>query len=123
MKEKVLVDTSIIVEYLKTGKGALPKAHEKYEMYISSSIYIELLASSTFLDKELKKEVEEFIGKYFIIDIPDTEVIQKSAEIIRIYGTTLAVSITAATCIVRGYKLLTESEDFEPINGIEFAKI
>jgi predicted nucleic acid-binding protein len=123
MKEKIVVDTSIIIEYLKTGKGALPKAHEKYEMYMSSAIYIELLASSTFLDKELKKEVEEFINKYFVIDIPDIEIIQKSAEIIRGYGTTLAVAITAATCIIRGYKLLTQSEDFDPISEIEFVQI
>jgi len=123
MKEKILVDTSIIIEYLKTGKGSLPKAYEKYEMYISSTVYIEILASSTFMDKELKKEVEEFITKYFIIDMPDIEIIKKTAEIIRNYGTTLAVGITAATCIVREYKLLTESEDFEPINEIQCAII
>jgi hypothetical protein len=37
MKNTIVVDTGIIVEYLKTGKGLLPSVYETYDMIISSA--------------------------------------------------------------------------------------
>ena len=124
MKKEILVDSDVIFEYLKSGEGKLPEAYEKYEMFISASTYTELLASKTFEDAELEKEVIEFINKYFKIKDLNLEIAHKAAEIIRKHGTSLAVGNLAATCIVLKCELLTNSEKgLSNIDGLEFVKL
>lgn len=120
MKEVILVDTGIIVQYLKTGKGVLPVAYEKYEMNISAATYTELLASKTFQDGNLEKEVLEFCEKYFSIKEVNEEISLKAADIIRKYQVNLAVAMIAATALVNGVKILSDDEKtFKDIEGIE----
>jgi predicted nucleic acid-binding protein len=120
MKEVIIVDTGIIVQYLKTGKGVLPEAYEKYEMNISAATYAELLASQTFQDENLEKEVLEFCEKYFSIKDVTAEIALKAADIVRKNGANLAVSLIAATAIVNKVKLLTDdAKTFSGIEGLE----
>lgn len=121
MKEVVLVDTGIIVEYLKTGKGVLPSAYENYEMVISSATYTELLASKTFEDEALMKEVLEFCEKYFSVkEIKDTTAL-KAAEVLRNSTVTLATAYVAAAALENNIKVLTDNQQkFAGISGLTF---
>lgn len=124
MKKTIIVDSGVIVEYLKTGKGVLPTAYEKYNMVISMSTYIELLASKTFSDKSLKQEVKEFIDKYFSLVDVNREVADMTSEILRNHSVTLAVGIIAATSIVNKFELLTsDTQEFARIDGLSLLKI
>lgn len=120
MKDQILVDTNVIVQYLKTGKGLLPTVYEKYEMLISSATLTELLASKTFEDASLLTEVVEFVDKYFTIKEVNREIASKAAEIIRSYGVNLATAYIAATSIVNNMPLLSEDDSaYKEIDDIK----
>ena len=124
MKEVVLVDTGIIVEYLKTGKGVLPSAYENYEMVISAATFTELLASKTFDDEALKKEVLEFCEKYFSVKEVGTETALKAAEVLRNSDVTLATAYIAATALERNIKILTDDQKkFNGVAEVSFLKM
>ena len=124
MKETILVDTGVIVEYLKTGKGVLPTAYEQYEMVISAVTYTELLASKTFEDSALKDEVLEFCEKYFTIIEINEEIALKAADVIRTSEMTLANAYIAATALVKGIKILSDEEKkLDKVEGVEFLSI
>jgi|SRR5690606_184846 len=109
MKEQILVDTDVIVQYLKTGKGVLPTVYEKYEMSISAATLTELLSSKTFEDSNLEKEVMEFVDKYFKVLEISREVATKAAELVRIHDVTIATAYVAATAVEHGLPLLSEN--------------
>lgn len=122
MKTTIIVDTDVITEYLKTGKGSLPGAYEKFSMVISAATLLELLASKTFVDESLAQEVKEFVDKYFVIKEIDRKVAEKAAEIIREREVTMATALVAATALVFSHKILTNNPDeYNRIDGIEFA--
>lgn len=124
MKETIIVDTTVIVQYLKTGKGVLPIAYEKYNMVISSATYTELLASRTFEDANLEKEVKDFVDKYFtVIDI-NKEISDAAAKVIRSTEVSLAVSYVSAAALNKGYAILTEDKrSFSGVNGLNFVEL
>lgn len=122
MKEKIIVDTNVITQYLRTGKGVLPLAYEKYEMWIPSSTYAELLASSTFEDANLRDEVLEFTDKYFKVSEITKEIAIKAGEIVRQHATTMTSALLLATCLENECKLLTEEPDnYKKIEGLMIA--
>lgn len=122
MKTTIIVDTDVITEYLKTGKGVLPVAYEKFSMVISVVTLAELMASKTFSDSSLASEVKEFVDKYFVVKEIDRKIAEKAAEIIRENEVTMAAALVAATAIVFSHKVLTNNQDeYSEIAGIEFA--
>lgn len=124
MKNTILVDISVIVEYLKTGKGVLPAAYEKFTMAIVATTYTELLASVTFKDANLEKEVQEFIKKYFTVLELDEAIGIKASEILRNNDLTLAAAAVVASALHKNVPLLTnEKKAYEKIEGLTFAEI
>ena len=102
MKTVIVVDTNIIIQYLQTGQGVLTSAYEKYTMQISSATYTELLASSTFKDVSLEKEVLEFITKYFTVKDVTKAIAHQAAVLVREYELNLASAYIAASAMVEG---------------------
>ncbi len=124
MKSTVVVDTGIIIEYLKSGKGALPSVYEKYNMIISVGTFTEILASKTFEDEGLKKEVIQFIDKYFKVRDFSPKMALKAAELIRTRNMTLSTSFTAATALDGSYPVLTDDDKtFGGIEGLELMRL
>lgn len=124
MKNTILVDISVIVEYLKTGKGVLPGAYEKFTMAIVATTYTELLASVTFKDANLEKEVQEFIKKYFTVLELDEAIGIKASEVLRNHDLTLAAASVVATALHKKVPLLTnEKKAYEKVEGLTFAEI
>lgn len=110
MKDIIFVDPQIIVEYLKTGKGVLPTAYEKYQMWVPATVLTEILASETFTDKNLKQEVLEFCEKYFSFKDVTKQISLDAAEIVRTAGTTLAKAILWASAMAEDLELLVDDE-------------
>ncbi len=124
MKKTILVDIGIIAEYLKTGKGILPTAYEKFKMSIASSTYVELLASVTFKDAVLEKEVMDFVKKYFSVVNIDEKVALEAAKIVREKNVNLASALVAATAKVNSYDLLTKNKKtFGVIDGVNLLEL
>ncbi len=124
MKSTIIVDINVIVEYLKTGKGILPTAYEKFKMKISSVTYAELLASSTFADSSLEKEVVDFLKKYFEVADFDEKTAVETAKVLRDSELTLAQAVVAATAKAHGVQLLTDDKkSFEKVESLQFVEI
>lgn len=124
MKDKVLVNLDVVTEYLKTGKGLLPGAYEKFSLEMLSVTYTTLLASETFKDSSLESEVTDFAKKYFTVSIVDEKTALKAAELIRNNGLNLADSFLAAYCVVNNVALLTnDSKSFKGITGLVLASV
>ncbi len=109
MKSLVLVDTSIILEYLKTGKGALPAAYEKYQICVPVTALIEIFASSTFRDESLKKDVEEFCDKYLTFKDINKQTAFLAADLVREHKITFAKACLWALSIQEDIDLLVDS--------------
>ncbi len=124
MKTIIVVDTDIIVQYLRTGKGVLPAAYEKYSMIISASTFTELLSSTTFKDSALEKEVLDFVEKYFTIKEVNKEIAHQAAKLVRETGLTLATAFTAATAMSESAPILTEDKNtFTKVPNISFVAL
>jgi len=124
MKTSILVDTDIIIQYLKTGKGVLPTAYEKYTMFISAATYTELLSSKTFNDNNLEKEVLEFVDKYFNVKEISKDIAHHAAKLVREHELNLTVSYIASTALTQEMELLTEDlKTFNKIPGIKFIQL
>lgn len=121
MKESIIVDTSVLVEYLKTGKGKLPDVHEKFELIVSSVTVTEILASKTFMDNSLEEEVNSFVSKYFkVMDVSES-IAKLAAKIIRDHGLNFVSSVIAATAMEGNHKLLTSKKgDYSKVDNIQF---
>jgi predicted nucleic acid-binding protein len=109
MKSIVLVDTSIILEYLKTGKGILPTAYEKYQMWAPSTALVEIFASETFHDKSVKKDVEEFCEKYLTFKDVTKEVALVAADLVRNNKITFAKACLWALSYTEDIEVLVDS--------------
>jgi predicted nucleic acid-binding protein len=124
MKKTILVDSGVIIEYLKSGKGVLPKAYEQYKMQITTTTYSELLASSTFKDEGLEKEVIEFIKKYFEVVVIDEKTALEVAKVLRNADINLATAQTAAMAKVNELEILTDDKkQFKDIEELKFLDI
>jgi len=120
MKKTILVDIGIITEYLKTGKGVLPNAYERYKMQIASTTYTELLASTTFSDESLETEVRDFIKKYFEVLNVTEEIAIEAAKYVRNNDLALASAIVVAAAMLGGLELLSADKDaFSKVEGIK----
>ncbi|MBE0573927.1 hypothetical protein IH575_03430, partial [Candidatus Dojkabacteria bacterium] len=83
----------------------------------------ELLASKTFEDANLEKEVKEFVEKYFNVENITKEIADEAAKVIRSSEASLAVSYIAATARVNNYAVLTEERGgFKGISGLDFVE-
>ena len=124
MKSTVLVDIGIIVEYLKTGKGVLPTAYEKHKMLITPLTYAELLASSTFTDENLEKEVMEFVNKYFEIVSVEPKAAIEISRILRQNDLTMVSAVNAAVARVNKVDLLTDDKKtYKNIDGVQLTDL
>jgi len=109
MKEIIFIDSDIVIEYLKTGKGVLPSAYEKYEMWMPTTSLIDIFASDTFRDSSLLSEVVEFCDKYFSFKEISKEISLKAADIIREHRITFSKACLWASAIVNEMELLVSS--------------
>lgn len=123
MKQVVIVDTDIVIEYLKTGKGILPVAYEKHTMHLSVVAFTELLASKTFEDANLKKEVLEFVEKYFTLKEVNKEIAEEAARLLREHKINLATAMIAATSIITKNPVIANDKEAYKKLGVDVIEV
>lgn len=124
---KILVDTSIIVDFLrkKDRENTLffHLTNDKYELYISIITHTECYAGkSVWESRQAMNELEILLGEIKILPLEEN-ISKKAGEINAKYGTDILDAIIAATSIIHKLDLATlNTKDFEKINGIKLFK-
>ena len=127
--KKSLLDTSILIAFLRGERSVVSKVKEYLEKFdkLSLSIitYYEILRGLKYLGNERKlREFEELMDKSEIITL-DRDIIRKASKIyaeLKREGKIIedADILIAATCLVKGFVLITDNEKhFRRIKGLE----
>jgi len=127
--KRSLLDTSILIAFLRGEQSVVSKVggylEEFDKLSLSIITYYEILRGLKYLGNERKlKEFEELMGESEIITL-DRKIIRKASEIyaeLKREGKMIedADILIAATCLVRGFVLITDNEKhFRRIKGLE----
>jgi len=126
---KILLDTSIIVDYLRrkdkdqTTLYKLTLDEAKNELYISIITHAECYAGKSVWESEDVKRALEIILSGFKILSLEEKISEKTGEIKAKYGTNIPDAAIAATAIAHKLIFATLNvKDFEDIEGIKFFK-
>lgn len=123
--EKILIDSDIIIDFLRTGKGLLPdllslQKINKAVIYISSVSIFELFAGQ--FSKKDKTILLSLINTIEVMPF-DQNIAQSAGEIKRDYKTSIALAdfFIGVTSIYFGAKLATRNkEHFKGIPRLKF---
>jgi len=126
---KSLLDTSILIAFLKGEEDVVAKVEEYLEEFdrfsLSIITYYEILRGLKYIDDEKKlRDFEELMDKSEIITL-DREIIEKASEIyagLKRRGKLIedADILIAASCLVKGMVLVTDNEEhFRRIESLE----
>lgn len=121
--KKVLLDTSILIDFLrrkkKTDSLFVRLLQQQYQLYISIVTHTELFSGKKIWENEkLHSEIEILCSGLHILPL-ETEISKKAGKIRAQNNTTIMDAIIAATAINHGLSLVTLNlKDFENIEEI-----
>lgn len=123
--EKVVVDSDIIIDYLRTSKGRLPdllslQEQGKIEMYVSSMTVFELFAGSSSKKDELK--IVELVAGFKVVAF-DEKLAKFAGELTRDWKLSLPLTdfVIASTAVYIEAQVATRNKDhFKGISTIRF---
>lgn len=123
--EKVVVDSNIIIDYLRSSKGWLPsllsfQAKGEIEIYISSITVFELFAGSSSKKDETK--ILELVSGFKIISF-DEKLAKFAGELTRDWKLSLPLAdfIIASTAVFIEAQVVTRNKDhFKGIPKLKF---
>ncbi len=123
--QKLLIDTSVIVKYLKNGSGILESLFGTYELYISEISVLEILANKRAANEQVSKQLHLFMTKKFKPVPVDEKVLIKASELLRNLDTlSLAHAIVAATSFTEEIPLVTyDLEIFDQVPEIQLVEL
>lgn len=123
--QKLLIDTSVIVKYLKNGSGILESLFGNYELYISEISILEILANKRAANEQVSKQLYLFMTKKFKPVSADEKVLIKASELLRSLDTlSLAHAIIAATTFTEAIPLVTyDLEIFDQVPEIQLVEL
>lgn len=117
----ILLDTNIIIYYLKSGADVvkwLDKKREDEETFaISTLSIVELLSFPNITSTELFL-IERWLNTILVIDL-DASIAREAARLRRLYKLNTADSIVAATAAILNSPLASRDGGFKKISDIE----
>ncbi len=123
---KVLIDSDVIIDYLRTGGGGLVKLVEaqrdgKVELYLSAVTVLELFAGKS--SKAVVGKLKELIEGFIVIPL-GTELAEFAGQTKRDHTTDAALAdlIVGATSVSIGAKMATRNKKhYQGIPKLRFA--
>jgi predicted nucleic acid-binding protein len=123
---KILIDSDIIIDYLKTGNDGFPRLlkgqqNHKWELYISSVTVFELFAGKS--SKTISGKLHELVEGFDVVPV-GIGLAQFAGELKRDYALTISFAdlLIAATCLSIGAKLATRNKKhYHGIPKLQFA--
>jgi predicted nucleic acid-binding protein len=122
--QELLIDSTIIIEYLKNGSGILSKIMDSYKLNISLVTYTELLATKRASNGNVNRQIRDFISEHFELKSVTTEIASRAGDLLRELDITLAHAYIAATAIEYDYPLLTyDIKTFDQVPELKLVEI
>ena len=127
--KKVVVDTSIIIDYTRASKGSFMKlikqsSSQKRKVYIPTVVILELWAGESVIDFEEEKKLERLIQPFKLIGL--TKQIAKNADVLIRKGemeSDFIDSVIASTALYLNAELATQNvKHFKNVNGLKLFK-
>ena len=126
---KIVVDTSIFVDYIRSKKGILPElmklaSKKQTTLYVASVVILELWAGLSMNDDDIYKKVKRLVKVAKVINLTG-QLAESSGELRRkkeVIGNMDAV--VAATALYLGAELATNNKKhFEKVPGLKLFKL
>lgn len=125
---KVLVDTDIIIDFLRTGEGSLPKLMEgqrdgKFELYLSSVTVLELFAGKS--SRKVTDKLKELIEGFVVVSVGN-DLAARAGEIKRDYSVDVALAdlVVGTTSLFVGARLATRNKrHYKGMPGLRFLSL
>jgi predicted nucleic acid-binding protein len=115
MGSKILIDTSVFIEYQRTGSGLflslLERAQlEEAQLYTSAVVIMEFWAGKSMENKKVLEFANDMFQGIAIIDL-DPNIAKKAGKMTRRGQISIGFdAIIAATCLEIGAKLATQNK-------------
>lgn len=125
---KLVLDTSIIIDYLRNGKVGVEffnKVAEDTVFFIPTIVIFELFSGQSTKDPQKLKKIIDFIEYFQKIELTET-IAQKAGEIYRDLSSTLQPPdyIIAASALETGGVVVTlNKKHFEPIPNLKLYQV
>jgi len=125
---KVLIDSSVIVDYTRAGVGALPqilllKTSRKAEVYIPTTVILELWAGDSMTKESEEVKVNRLLAPLKIVDLTK-QIAKKAGELVRLGQIdSFQDAAIAATALYLDAQLATQNrKHFEKVRGLKLFK-
>ncbi|MBU4210927.1 PIN domain-containing protein [Patescibacteria group bacterium] len=126
--KKLLVDSSIVIDYLRKGctkKTVFYRLTRKYKMYVSFLIYAELFAGkSVWKKKEARNELEKILSGMTILFFDNISIAIEAGRIRAEHGLDLVDSVIASVAKKEKMVLATlNSKHFKKVKGLKLVDL
>ena len=125
---KVLIDSSVIVDYTRAGIGALPqilllKTARKAEVYIPTTVILELWAGDSMTKESEVVKVNRLLAPLKIVDLTK-QIAKKAGELVRLGQIdSFQDAAIAAIALYLGAQLATQNrKHFEKVRDLKIFK-
>jgi len=125
MEKKVVIDTNILVEYLRGRKRILERLivqKETEELIISSITILELFAGRSTKDRQEEQKVRSLIGEFSCVEV-NKLIAEKGGKILRDYPQIhqMADAVIAATALLeKAYLATLNKKHYQGVKGLKF---
>jgi predicted nucleic acid-binding protein len=122
--DRLLIDTNVIVRYLRGSEGILADILGSYKLAISAVTVAELMATKRANDKFAADKMMEFIQENFEIIPVSKDIAAKAGELLRELDIAFVHAVVATTALHEDLPLVTyEIKTFDNIPDLKIVDL